>query len=264
MKSIILFLTFFLILPAISMAEYSYRVHIKDFHPAPTGDGYYCSMYVTNLTSQAVRVSGVETNFLTSNTWNHFDDSVWTTYRAGGLTTSGQMVALWLSDQVRIVASVYPFDSLFIQPFEEKLFVTMQFNTNVFDPRKTIPERILMYIKEGGNIINVSTQVELLVGDLTGVMNYSNSTTEGFTLLQNYPNPFNPNTRITFTLPERSEVDVSIFDIGGRLVQQISGNVFEAGVHTLDWNASGLPSGTYLYRLNANGNFLTRSALLIK
>jgi hypothetical protein len=83
-------------------------------------------------------------------------------------------------------------------------------------------------------------------------------------LLQNYPNPFNPNTRITFTLPERSEVDVSIFDIGGRLVQQISGNVFEAGVHTLDWNASGLPSGTYLYRLNANGNFLTRSALLIK
>ena len=94
MKSIILFVTFMLILPSITSAEYRYRVHIKDFQPSTSGDGYFCSMYVSNLTSQTVRVSGVETNFLTSNTWNHFEDSVWTTYRAGGLTTSGQMVAL--------------------------------------------------------------------------------------------------------------------------------------------------------------------------
>lgn len=264
MKSVILFLAILLSYPAASAADYNYRVHLRDFHPAQSGEGYFCSMYVRNLTPEIVRVAAVETNFLTNNNWNHSVDTVWTTYRAGGLVTTGPMVGLWLTDQVRIVAAVYPLDSLFLQPFEEKLFVTMEFNTLVFDPRKTVPERILMYIKQGENINNVSSQVELIVGDLTGVVGNSGPAPESYTLSQNYPNPFNPATRINFSLPERSSVDLSVFDVNGKLVQRIAGSVFESGDHTISWDASALPSGVYLYRLNAGGVSIARTAVLIK
>lgn len=248
----------------VAHADINYVVHIRDFQPTPEGDGYFCSMYVKNLKPDPVRVSAVETYFLTSNTWNHFVDTVWTVYRANGLTTTGPMVGLWLDDQVRIVAAVYPLDSVVIQPNEDKLFVKMQFNTTVIDPRKTIPERVIMYIKSGSDIINVSSQVQLVIGDLTGVHTNEYISAEDFSLFQNYPNPFNPSTTIEFSIPRASRVVLSAYDVNGRLVQNISDQVFSAGRHSLNWNASGLANGTYLLRLSSEGLILTRPAVLVK
>ncbi|HQV34060.1 MAG TPA: multicopper oxidase domain-containing protein, partial [Calditrichia bacterium] len=83
----------------------------------------------------------------------------------------------------------------------------------------------------------------------------------GFALKQNYPNPFNPSTNITFELPERSAVQLRIYDVTGREVRALSrGNVFESGAHTLVWDGrdkagNNVSSGTYLYRIKA-GNFV--------
>ncbi|MEW6509300.1 MAG: T9SS type A sorting domain-containing protein [Bacteroidota bacterium] len=85
-----------------------------------------------------------------------------------------------------------------------------------------------------------------------------------FSLDQNYPNPFNPSTRITYSLPEANFVTLKIYDILGREVVTLANEVKPAGKHEVEFNASELPSGTYVYKLTA-GNYQTiRKMLLIK
>ena len=93
-----------------------------------------------------------------------------------------------------------------------------------------------------------------------------------FTLYQNYPNPFNPNTTIRFTIPEASLnpsqggtlVKLTVYNILGQQVAVLVNEVLESGVHTIDFNASELNSGMYLYKIEA-GNFVqTRKMTLVK
>jgi hypothetical protein len=87
---------------------------------------------------------------------------------------------------------------------------------------------------------------------------------KGFSLSQNYPNPFNPETEIAFTLPEASPVTVTVYNILGQVVmEQIKGNM-KAGYHTVTWNASGMNSGVYFYRLQASEFTATRRMVLVK
>ncbi|AXJ01553.1 Por secretion system C-terminal sorting domain-containing protein [Cyclonatronum proteinivorum] len=84
-------------------------------------------------------------------------------------------------------------------------------------------------------------------------------------LHQNYPNPFNPATTLFFGLPDAAEVNLRVYDSTGRLVQTlIEGRQYSAGEHRVSFDASRLPSGIYLYRLEASGQTLTRRMTLIK
>ncbi|MDP1675453.1 MAG: alpha/beta fold hydrolase [Bacteroidota bacterium] len=78
-----------------------------------------------------------------------------------------------------------------------------------------------------------------------------------FSLDQNFPNPFNPTTTIKFGLQERSEVSLKVYDMLGREIASLIDNSFAAGYYNYSWNASGLPSGMYIYRIiatSSNGN----------
>jgi hypothetical protein len=70
-------------------------------------------------------------------------------------------------------------------------------------------------------------------------------------LLQNYPNPFNPSTTITWDLPERVDVDLSVFNALGQRVATLVDAPMEAGRHSAEFHASGLAGGVYVYRLRA-------------
>lgn len=73
-----------------------------------------------------------------------------------------------------------------------------------------------------------------------------------FELDQNFPNPFNPTTNITFSLNEPSRVTLSVFDVAGREVEtMLSGASLQSGAHEIAFDAGALPSGTYLYQLEA-------------
>lgn len=74
-----------------------------------------------------------------------------------------------------------------------------------------------------------------------------------FDLSQNYPNPFNPSTKINYDLPFDSKVSIKIFDMTGREVVSLVNQSQTAGYHTVSFNASNLSSGTYFYRINADG-----------
>ncbi len=85
-------------------------------------------------------------------------------------------------------------------------------------------------------------------------------------LEQNYPNPFNPATTIRFQLPQAEQVTLRVFDVLGREVAALLDDAaMTAGEHTVRFDASGLTSGVYLYRLEAGASFVqTRRMLLVK
>lgn len=72
-----------------------------------------------------------------------------------------------------------------------------------------------------------------------------------FDLSQNYPNPFNPNTNISFSLPTESNVKLEVFNSRGEVVTTLVSETRNAGIHTINWNASNLASGVYMYRIKA-------------
>ena len=74
-----------------------------------------------------------------------------------------------------------------------------------------------------------------------------------FALQQNYPNPFNPNTSISFSLASDGFTQISLFDVSGRQVQKLVSEKLRVGNHTLNFNASDLPSGMYFYTINVKG-----------
>ena len=87
---------------------------------------------------------------------------------------------------------------------------------------------------------------------------------ECFFLAQNYPNPFNASTAIAYSLAEKSEVTIEIFDLLGRKVETLSEGWQTAGRHSIKWNAGNLPSGLYYYRISAGDYVETRSCVIIK
>jgi hypothetical protein len=87
---------------------------------------------------------------------------------------------------------------------------------------------------------------------------------DGYVLAQNYPNPFNPSTTIKFELRRSSEVELSVFDMLGREVSVLVNETREAGVHEVKFDASGLSSGMYFYRLQAGDFVQSRKLLLIR
>lgn len=85
-----------------------------------------------------------------------------------------------------------------------------------------------------------------------------------YVLSQNYPNPFNPNTSIAFELPAQANVSLAVFDVLGRQVAELANGAFPAGAHSVSFDASGLPSGLYIYRLDAGDKSMARTMTLVK
>ncbi|MEX2116562.1 MAG: T9SS type A sorting domain-containing protein [Bacteroidota bacterium] len=85
-----------------------------------------------------------------------------------------------------------------------------------------------------------------------------------FDLLQNYPNPFNPTTTISLTIPSDGHVRLRVYDMLGRVVQQLVDENRAAGAHHVVFEGSRLPSAVYIYRLEFNGTSITKKLILAK
>ena len=124
------------------------------------------------------------------------------------------------------------------------------------------------------NLSMASYSYRLKQIDFDGTIEYSNEVfaevgaPTNFALMQNYPNPFNPSTTIEFSIPQTSNVSIQVYNVIGELVASLVNQSLDAGYHRFNFNASNLPSGTYVYQLKANGEngtFVdTKKMLLLK
>jgi immune inhibitor A len=81
---------------------------------------------------------------------------------------------------------------------------------------------------------------------------------------QNYPNPFNPATQMAFEIPSTGQVDLSIYDILGRLIDKPVSGILPGGGHIVTWDGSRYSSGIYFYRLTVGDHSVTRRMILSK
>jgi predicted acyl esterase len=135
---------------------------------------------------------------------------------------------------------------------------------------------VLPTMKNGSHTVYLSTNsyVELPVVNNNGntpaasyfedEANGQNTAAEVFTLVQNYPNPFNPATVIQYHIPVAEMVTIRVYDLLGREVKTIVNDVQSPGLHSVTFDASGLASGVYFYKLVSGGFTDVKRMLLIK
>jgi len=100
-------------------------------------------------------------------------------------------------------------------------------------------------------------------GIITGVED-EEGVPERFTLSQNYPNPFNPSTVIKYSLPEKSNVSIKVYDMLGQEVATLVNEVKNAGTYQVNFDASGLTSGMYIYKIQAGDYVSSKKMMLLK
>lgn len=141
-----------------------------------------------------------------------------------------------------------------------------------------LPSSMLDTIKKAGTyylVIKTGTlgtgKVDAVIDNLnlskltvTGVKNESASIVKSFDLQQNYPNPFNPSTSISYKVSKEGFVSLKVYDIIGREVATLVNEVKQAGSYSTEWNAAGMCSGLYFYKMQTGSFFATRKMLLIK
>jgi hypothetical protein len=99
---------------------------------------------------------------------------------------------------------------------------------------------------------------------VSGVETGAEGVPEVYALEQNYPNPFNPTTQIVFSLPAASQVNLEVYNLLGQKVMTLVNDTQEAGTHTATFDAKGLSSGVYFYRLTAGEKVMTMKMMLMK
>jgi hypothetical protein len=159
---------------------------------------------------------------------------------------------------------------------QNDVYLSHDFGTTIIHYR-TLPDRITaLYKQSGTDTIYAATRfkiykitpadtIVLKTLPIVGVEATPDPIIAEITLHQNYPNPFNPATTITFELPRSEEISLKIFDLSGRQVGTVAGGKYLAGLHSLTFDATGMASGVYFYRLQtAGGHTLTRKMLLLR
>lgn len=85
-----------------------------------------------------------------------------------------------------------------------------------------------------------------------------------FLLHQNYPNPFNPTTNISYTLNSPQKVTLNVYNTLGQKVAQLVNGIQSSGTHSISFNASNLPTGIYIYRLQSGEYTSSKKLVLVK
>lgn len=100
--------------------------------------------------------------------------------------------------------------------------------------------------------------------EATSTFGDPNEVPDEYSLAQNYPNPFNPTTQINYKLPEQASVTLKIYNTLGQRVATLINETQSPGEHQVTFDASGLSSGVYLYRLQADGFVETKQMMFLK
>jgi hypothetical protein len=122
-------------------------------------------------------------------------------------------------------------------------------------------------IFQPGGYTTVGTTNLVVLGcgpTIVGNSTITSNVPSAYLLSQNYPNPFNPSTKISFSLPKAGNVKLVVYDILGKEVATLINDYRTAGTHSVEFNASNLASGVYLYRIESGDFKETKRMMLVK
>jgi hypothetical protein len=102
------------------------------------------------------------------------------------------------------------------------------------------------------------------LSEITGTSKESNNLPKDFALSQNYPNPFNPSTTISYSIPTSSNVRLIVYNTLGQAVKVLENGFKIAGNYSINFNAYGLPSGIYFYKLESGQFSQVKKMILVK
>jgi hypothetical protein len=105
---------------------------------------------------------------------------------------------------------------------------------------------------------------DLSYGPSTDVKENGSAIPSAFALEQNFPNPFNPTTKIQFSIPNAQFVTLKVYNVVGQEVATLANEQMEAGNYRAEFDASSLPSGTYIYRLTTPSFSSVKKMTLVK
>ena len=144
------------------------------------------------------------------------------------------------------------------------------FETIAFVEGHGTTTEINAYSYSDRNVNTGSYSYRLKQIDFDGTFEYSNiievdvPMLKEFALDQNYPNPFNPSTTIKFSLPEASDVTLTIYNTLGQKVTELVSAKLEAGRYSYEWNAQNVVTGMYIYELRTNNFVSVKKMVLLK
>lgn len=138
-------------------------------------------------------------------------------------------------------------------------------------PAVTI-NRVKVVVKSYTGLINGNSRAGIAEIETNAKISYDNNTAiepgseiaDGYGLYQNYPNPFNPVTKITFSIPKRSNVSLKVYDVNGKEITTLIEGRMEKGFNSITFNGERFASGIYFYRI-ISGDFMeTKKMVLLK
>jgi hypothetical protein len=168
------------------------------------------------------------------------------------------------SDQLLHIASRLYFYKYFVKSAVNKGIIPFNWDTGPYGNNT-----MGIFDRNTGAVVDQGLLDAIMQG--AGKMNTTSASKEinlaspnEFRLEQNYPNPFNPTTTISFSLSEKTFVTLKVYDTLGREITTLYSGETLPGTYTRQWNAEGMSSGTYFYRLQTGSNIETKKLILIK
>ena len=146
-------------------------------------------------------------------------------------------------------------------------------DTITFDGSKTswLEKTIIVPLIKGTNTVQMQMWWGWMYLDYLAVptklvtsVERTNGMPLSFSLFQNYPNPFNPSTKIRFTVPKATEVNLTVYNLLGQKVVTLINKEIPAGTYNIRFDASGYSSGVYFYNLKAGNYLITKKMILLK
>lgn len=246
------------------------------------GDNLYGAILgpLSDESNYDVRIKTTDTD----SAFTHFKSTIFTTQ--GPITfqdfslqsTAGTLYALKISLKNESSTSVVPNVSLRIETADTA--VTQILNANPvfgsFLPGevKQTPAYSLLNIPDFSAPVTINIHIAIdnnifwddsfIIEPPTGLHSDGDAAPVTFSLEQNYPNPFNPATTIRFELPSAGFTTLTIYNSLGESVKTLISQKIAAGSYSLDWDASGMSSGIYFYRLSAGEFNQIRKMVLIR
>lgn len=176
----------------------------------------------------------------------------------------------WLGDTTFYNWLTYSsFDSLFITDpnnpnVDSPVLIPAYNSTNIASGDSVIVYLAIAYGANKTAMLASLEQAQQRYNQIVSVESDLNNIPLNFTLDQNYPNPFNPSTKISFGLPERSNVVLKVFNTLGQQVAELVNQSLGAGTHNYNFDASKLTSGVYVYSLQTDAGMISKKMTLIK